>query len=108
MSTKKDKFSLKDHLYMEIALDLAKAREGLTGLNPSVGCVIVKNDKIISIGQTSLNGRPHAEYNAIKSSTENLKNSTMYVTLEPCSHHGLTPPCTCGAGCTREAGCVVL
>jgi diaminohydroxyphosphoribosylaminopyrimidine deaminase/5-amino-6-(5-phosphoribosylamino)uracil reductase len=79
---------------MEIALDLAKVREGLTGSNPSVGCVIVKNDKIISIGQTSFNGRPHAEYNAIKNSTENLKNSTMYVTLEPCSHHGVTPPCT--------------
>ena len=94
MSTKKDKFSLKDQFYMDLALDLAKAREGLTGSNPSVGCIIVKNDKIISIGQTSLNGRPHAEYNAIKNSTENLKNSTMYVTLEPCSHQGITPPCT--------------
>ena len=94
MSTKKDKFSLKDHLYMELALDLAKSRQGLTGPNPSVGCVIVKNEKIISIGQTSFNGRPHAENNAIRNSTENLKNSTMYVTLEPCSHHGNTPPCT--------------
>ena len=46
---------------MELALDLAKSREGHTGSNPSVGCVIVKNDKIISIGQTSFNGRPHAE-----------------------------------------------
>ena len=94
MSTKKDKFSNKDYLYMEIALDLAKAREGLTGTNPSVGCVIVKNDKIISIGQTSFNGRPHAEYNAIKNSSEDLKNSTMYVTLEPCSHFGITSPCS--------------
>ena len=94
MSTKKDKFSIKDQLYMEIALDLAKAREGFTGLNPSVGCVIVKNDQIISIGQTSFNGRPHAELNAIKNTVENLKGSTMYVTLEPCCHHGITPPCT--------------
>jgi diaminohydroxyphosphoribosylaminopyrimidine deaminase/5-amino-6-(5-phosphoribosylamino)uracil reductase len=94
MSTKKNKFSLKDHLYMELALDLAKARHGLTGPNPSVGCVIVKNDEIISIGQTSFNGRPHAEYNAIKNSVENLKDSTMYVTLEPCSHQGISPPCT--------------
>ena len=94
MFTKKDKFSLKDHFYMELAFDLAKARQGLTGSNPSVGCVIVKHDKIISIGQTGFNGRPHAEFNAIKSSTENLKNSTMYVTLEPCSHQGVTPPCT--------------
>ena len=77
-----------------MALDLARARHGLTGSNPSVGCVIVKNDKIISIGQTSFNGRPHAESNAINNSFEDLKGSKMYVTLEPCCHHGLTPPCT--------------
>ncbi len=94
MSTKKDKFSIKDKLYMEIALKLAKARHGHTGSNPSVGCVIVKKDKIISIGQTSINGRPHAETNAIKKSTENLNGSKMYLTLEPCCHHGVTPPCT--------------
>ena len=94
MSTKKHKFTLKDKLYMGIALDLARSRHGLTGSNPSVGCVIVKNDKIISIGQTSFNGRPHAEFNAIKDSFEDLKGSKMYVTLEPCCHHGLTPPCT--------------
>ena len=94
MSTKKDKFSFKDKLYMELALDLAKAREGLTGTNPSVGCVIVKNDKIISIGQTSINGRPHAEFNAIKNCIDSLNGSKMYVTLEPCSHYGVTPPCT--------------
>ncbi len=79
---------------MEIALDLARSRHGLTGPNPSVGCVIVKNNRIISIGQTSFNGRPHAEFNAIKNSFEDLKGSKMYVTLEPCCHHGLTPPCT--------------
>ena len=94
MSTKKDKFSSKDKFYMELALDLAKSRHGQTGSNPSVGCVIVKNDKIISIGQTSFNGRPHAEFNAIKNSFEKLEGSKMYVTLEPCCHHGLTPPCT--------------
>jgi diaminohydroxyphosphoribosylaminopyrimidine deaminase / 5-amino-6-(5-phosphoribosylamino)uracil reductase len=94
MSTKKDKFSFKDQFYMEIALDLAIAREGHTGTNPSVGCVIVKNDKIISIGQTSFSGRPHAEINAIKNCIESLKGSKMYVTLEPCCHYGLTPPCT--------------
>ena len=94
MSTKKDKFSSKDKLYMEIALKLANSRYGHTGLNPSVGCVIVKNDKIISIGQTSINGRPHAETNAIRNTTENLYGSKMYVTLEPCCHRGVTPPCT--------------
>jgi diaminohydroxyphosphoribosylaminopyrimidine deaminase/5-amino-6-(5-phosphoribosylamino)uracil reductase len=79
---------------MEIALKLANSRQGLTGSNPSVGCVIVKNDNIISIGQTSYNGRPHAEFNAIKNCIDNLNGSKMYVTLEPCCHHGLTPPCT--------------
>ena len=94
MSTRKDKFSKKDIRYMSLALDLAKIRHGLTGKNPSVGCVIVKNDKIISIGQTGYNGMPHAEYNAIKDSNENLIGSKMYITLEPCNHYGKTPPCT--------------
>ena len=94
MSTKKDKFTSKDKQFMQIALNLAIAREGLTGTNPSVGCVIVKNNKIISIGQTSYDGRPHAERNAIKDSIENVAGSKMYVTLEPCCHKGKTPPCT--------------
>ena len=94
MSTKKDKFSFKDNFYMELALDLARAREGNTGTNPSVGCVIVKNDEIVSIGQTSNQGRPHAETNAIRNAFVDLKGAKMYVTLEPCSHHGVTPPCT--------------
>ena len=94
MSTKKDKFSKKDFKYMRLALNLARSRHGLTGVNPSVGCVIVKNDEIISIGQTSYNGRPHAEHNAIKNSNENLEGSKIYITLEPCNHYGITPPCT--------------
>ena len=94
MSTRKDKFSKKDINYMKLALNLASARHGLTGKNPSVGCVIVKNDQIISIGQTGYNGTPHAEYNAIKNSNQSLEGSKMYVTLEPCSHYGKTPPCT--------------
>jgi diaminohydroxyphosphoribosylaminopyrimidine deaminase / 5-amino-6-(5-phosphoribosylamino)uracil reductase len=94
MSTKKDKFSKKDKKYMALALKLARARHGLTGVNPSVGCVIVKKDEIISIGQTNYNGRPHAEYNAIKNSDVHLEGSKMYVTLEPCNHYGKTSPCT--------------
>ena len=65
MSTKKDKFTKKDNKYMSLALNLARARHGLTGKNPSVGCVIVKNGNIISSGRTSFSGRPHAEENAI-------------------------------------------
>ena len=94
MSTKKDKFNQKDRFYMNLALKLARARHGLTGENPSVGCVIVKNNQIISIGQTGFGGRPHAETNAINLCYENLNNSIMYVTLEPCNHYGITPPCT--------------
>ena len=94
MSTKRDNFTSKDKKYMKLALDLARARRGLTGDNPSVGCVIVKKDKIISIGQTGFGGRPHAEHNAILNCFENPKGSKMYITLEPCNHYGKTPPCT--------------
>ncbi len=94
MSTKKDKFSYKDKRFMKLAINLANARKGLTGENPSVGCLIVKNDKIISIGQTGYNGRPHAESNAINNSFQDLSGAKMYITLEPCNHYGKTPPCT--------------
>ena len=94
MSTKKDKFSNKDKNFMKLAINLAKARRGLTGENPSVGCLIVKDDKIISIGQTGYNGRPHAESNAINNSFQDLSGAKMYITLEPCNHYGKTPPCT--------------
>ena len=94
MSSKKDNFTSQDKKFMQLALKLASVRKGLTGENPSVGCLIVKNDQIISIGQTGFNGRPHAEHNAINNSVENVKGSKMYVTLEPCNHYGKTPPCT--------------
>ena len=94
MSTKKDKFLPKDKDYMRLAINLAQARNGLTGNNPSVGCVLVKNNKIISIGQTGINGRPHAEINALKNAFSNLVGAKMYVSLEPCNHYGKTPPCT--------------
>ena len=94
MSSKKGKFSSQDKQYMNLAINLARSRNGLTGNNPSVGCVIVKNNNIISIGQTGYSGRPHAEYNAIKNSIEKVNGSKMYITLEPCNHYGQTPPCT--------------
>ena len=75
MSTKKDKFTKEDIKFMSLALNLARARHGLTGENPSVGCVIVKNGEIISIGQTGFNGRPHAENNAINNSYKKLEGS---------------------------------
>ncbi len=94
MSTKKDNFSSEDKNYMKLAIKIARAQKGLTGENPSVGCVIVKDNRIISIGKTGFNGRPHAESNAINNSLQNLSGAKMYVTLEPCNHYGKTPPCT--------------
>ena len=94
MSLKKDSFSSFDKKNMRFAINLAKNQNGLTGTNPSVGCVIVKNKKIISYGVTNLNGRPHAETIALNKCRTNSSNSLIYVTLEPCSHHGKTPPCT--------------
>ena len=79
---------------MRLALLQAEKMLGNTKENPSVGCVITKNNQIISAGSTSINGRPHAEYNAINFSKTNLKKSELYSTLEPCSHYGKTPPCT--------------
>tara|TARA_Y100001960_G_scaffold286408_1_gene323701 strand:- start:297 stop:1361 length:1065 start_codon:yes stop_codon:yes gene_type:complete len=79
---------------MELALNQAKKNLGNTKTNPSVGCVIVKKNNLISAGCTSSNGRPHAEHNAINFSKTNIKNSDIYITLEPCTHFGLTSPCT--------------
>jgi len=95
MSSKKDKLNFSDNYFMSIAMNLARERNGLTGLNPSVGCLIVKHNDILSFGQTGIGGRPHAESVAInKCKKYDLKGSTIYVTLEPCTHHGKTPPCT--------------
>ena len=79
--------------FLKLAFNIAKVNLGKTNLNPSVGCVIVKDNSVIASGCTSLNGRPHAEFNALKSK-KNFKNSDLYVTMEPCTHYGLTPPCT--------------
>ena len=79
--------------FLKLAFNIAKVNLGKTSLNPSVGCVVVKNNSVISSGCTSINGRPHAEFNALKSQ-KNFKNSDLYVTLEPCTHYGVTPPCT--------------
>ena len=81
-----------DNQFMRLALDKAIQHLGSTKENPSVGCVVVKNNSIISSGVTSINGRPHAEINALKGK-RNLRGSTIYVTLEPCTHYGKTDPC---------------
>src|SRR5690554_5770812 len=84
-----------DEKYMLRCLQLAKKGEGSTKTNPMVGCVIVYNNKIIGEGYHRKIGEPHAEVNAINSVKDNslLSKATIYVSLEPCSHYGKTPPC---------------
>jgi diaminohydroxyphosphoribosylaminopyrimidine deaminase/5-amino-6-(5-phosphoribosylamino)uracil reductase len=84
-----------DQKFISYALNLAKRNIGKTAPNPVVGCVIVKNGKIISSAVTAKNGRPHAEKIAIEkiSNKEELFGAEIYVTLEPCAHFGETAPC---------------
>lgn len=86
-------FTNKDYEYMRRALQLAEKARGFTSPNPMVGAVIVKNDRIIGQGYHKICGDWHAEVNAFNSATEEVEGATMYVTLEPCSHTGKTPPC---------------
>ncbi|MEM7679896.1 MAG: bifunctional diaminohydroxyphosphoribosylaminopyrimidine deaminase/5-amino-6-(5-phosphoribosylamino)uracil reductase RibD [Pseudomonadota bacterium] len=79
--------------HMRHALSLANRALGHVAPNPAVGCVVVKNDIVIGRGWTQDGGRPHAETEALKKAGNNAKGATVYVTLEPCSHHGQTPPC---------------
>ena len=84
----------KNHnFFSDLAFNLAENNLGKTKENPSVGCVVVKNNSVISSAVTSINGRPHAEYNALRKNL-NFRGTEMYVTLEPCTHYGFTPPCT--------------
>jgi len=82
-----------DEFYMKRALELSLKGIGKANPNPLVGAVIVKNGKIIGEGYHEYCGGPHAEVNAIENATEDVVGATIYVTLEPCSHYGKTPPC---------------
>ena len=81
------------NFFSNLAFNLAEKHLGQTKNNPSVGCVIVKNGTVIGSAVTSVGGRPHAEFNALNNKVD-YRGSDMYVTLEPCTHYGLTPPCT--------------
>ncbi|WEX78549.1 bifunctional diaminohydroxyphosphoribosylaminopyrimidine deaminase/5-amino-6-(5-phosphoribosylamino)uracil reductase RibD [Sinorhizobium numidicum] len=82
-----------DERFMAAALRLARRNVGFTSTNPSVGCIIVKNGTIVGRAVTAPGGRPHAEAQALADAGEKARGATAYVTLEPCSHHGKTPPC---------------
>lgn len=83
-----------DAQYMAYAIELAKKAEGWTSPNPLVGCVIVKDGKIVAEGYHEKYGQWHAERNAILHCEQDLTGATVYVTLEPCCHQGQTPPCS--------------
>ena len=80
--------------YMQRAIALAKKGAGFVNPNPMVGCVVVKDNEIIAEGYHEYYGGLHAERNALTHTTADCKGATLYVTLEPCCHHGKTPPCT--------------
>ena len=80
--------------FMKLAISMAKATQGQTSPNPVVGAVVVKNGEIVGMGAHLKAGKGHAEVHAIESAGDKAKGSDVYVTLEPCSHYGKTPPCS--------------
>ena len=94
MSTAKNNINRKHKYFMKLAYNQAGKVLGNTDNNPAVGCVIVKNNVLMSLAHTNFNGRPHAESIALSSKKINFKDSLLYSTLEPCSHYGKTSPCT--------------
>jgi diaminohydroxyphosphoribosylaminopyrimidine deaminase/5-amino-6-(5-phosphoribosylamino)uracil reductase len=82
-----------DQRFMQLALALGRRGQGRTWPNPAVGAVIVKDGVIVGRGWTQPGGRPHAEVEALQRAGEAARGATLYVTLEPCSHHGKSPPC---------------
>lgn len=87
-------FSAADHQYMARAVQLAERGLYTTDPNPRVGCVLVKDNQVVGEGWHERAGQAHAEINALNAAGEMAKGATAYVTLEPCCHHGKTPPCS--------------
>ena len=88
-----------DNRWMSAAIAASWRAVGRSGVNPPVGCVLISRDgKLLAVGHTGRGGVPHAEVNALQSLSDvgraALQGGTAYVTLEPCSHHGKTPPCS--------------
>lgn len=91
--TNKRNFTALDHQYMSLALQLAAKGLYTTSPNPRVGCVLVKDNQVVGQGAHLKAGEAHAEVLALQQAGEQAQDATAYVTLEPCSHHGRTPPC---------------
>ena len=84
---------MNDARFMDAALALGRRNLGLTAPNPSVGALILRGDVVVGADVTASGGRPHAETLALAEAGDHARGATAYVTLEPCSHHGVTPPC---------------
>ena len=82
-----------DSRFLERALELAERGRGTTHPNPIVGAVVVSGDEVVGEGWHERKGGPHAEVVALDAAGEKARGATVYVTLEPCAHHGATPPC---------------
>jgi len=98
---------LTDEFYMRRALRLARRGEGWVSPNPLVGAVLVREDRIIGAGYHRRFGDAHAEINALRQAQEPVQGATVYVTLEPCSHFGKTPPCVEALIASRPARVVI-
>lgn len=85
---------MNDNDYMALALELAAKGAGRVSPNPMVGAVVVQNERVVGRGYHQAVGGPHAEVHALDDAGEAAQGATLYVTLEPCNHHGRTPPCT--------------
>src|SRR5262245_36046495 len=85
--------SAEDARFMALALALGRRGLGRTWPNPAVGAVVAKDGVLVGRGWTQPGGRPHAETEALRRAGAAARGATLYVTLEPCSHHGKTPPC---------------
>ena len=96
-----------DRRYMALALSLGRRGQGACWPNPAVGCVIVKEGRVVGRGWTQPGGRPHAEPVALKQAGDAARGATAYVSLEPCAHHGQTPPCAEALIAARVARVVV-
>jgi len=100
-----------DRRFMAAAIRFSRRHQGLTGTNPSVACLIVRDDgagpRVVGRAVTAIGGRPHAEPQALEEAGDAARGATAYVTLEPCAHHGRTPPCAdalIAYGVTRVVG----
>lgn len=86
--------NINDEFYMQLAIDMASRVIGQTSINPAVGCVIVKDGRVIGLGAHLRRGEGHAEVHVLNMAKQEAQGATAYVTLEPCSHYGKTPPCS--------------